>query len=203
MLKTKIVITGGPSGGKTTLIETLQKDMTGTLSVVPEAASLLYRGGFPRKSSAIGRKHAQRAICLVQRELEEFVSAESKSGVIVCDRGSLDSIAYWPGDEEAFFESLASNRQDELARYHWVLHLDTADHDFFDTSNPVRTESHKEAVELNKLIKIAWEGHPQRIVISHSNEFLDKIAKAKKVIQLILQGKGYEQILHEIDETQL
>ncbi|MFN7728475.1 MAG: ATP-binding protein [Bdellovibrio sp.] len=194
MSKITIAVTGGPSGGKTTLIETLQKDMTGLLSIVPEAASLLYRGGFPRKSSSNGRRHAQRAICFVQRELEDLAIEDSKTDVIVCDRGSLDSIAYWPDVEADFFKSLGTSRAQELARYQWVLHLDTADQDFFDTSNPVRTESHKEAVEINHRIKAAWQGHPQRIVISHSNEFLDKIAKAKKALRMMIDGKSFIEI---------
>lgn len=194
MDRIKIAVTGGPSGGKTTLIEALQKDMGQSLAVVPEAASLLYRGGFPRKGTPSNRMHAQRAICFVQRELENLVCFESKNTLIVCDRGSLDSIAYWPGDEAEFFINLGTTREHELARYQWVLHLDTADGQHFDTSNPVRTESHKEALELNEMIKVAWQGHPQRIIIPHAADFLEKIGKAKKAIQMILKGRSYIEI---------
>jgi predicted ATPase len=198
MNKIKIVITGGPSGGKTTLIEALQKDLKGKVSVVPEAASILYRGGFPRRATPEGRRHVQRAICLTQRELEDLISNETKSNTVVCDRGSLDSIAYWPGPESEFFASLQTDLQSELARYHWVIHLDTADQDSFDTSNPIRTESHNEALDLNQKIKAAWQAHPRRIVISHEAEFLMKIGKAKVVIEKIIQGAGHAQILDSI-----
>jgi len=184
----KIVITGGPSGGKTTLIEALRKDFHGELAVVPEAASILYRGGFPRKVTLRGRMHAQRAICFVQTELENLVADESEVELIVCDRGSLDSVAYWPDTAENFFRDMQTSREKELARYAWVIHLDTADHDAFDTSNPVRTESFSEALELNQKIKKAWEGHPNRIVIGHNNDFLTKISEAKNVIGWIRQG---------------
>lgn len=194
----KIAITGGPSGGKTTLIEALQKDLSPKLSVVPEAASLLYRGGFPRKSSAIAKKHAQRAICYVQRELEDMITLESKKPVIVCDRGSLDSIAYWPGDEADFFSSLQTDRQTEIQRYQWVLHLDTAAPESFDSSNPIRTESYKEALELNQMVKSAWMGHPQRIIIPHVDEFLIKISLAKKAITWILEGRTFEKISKDL-----
>lgn len=198
MSKIKIVVTGGPSGGKTTLIETLKKDLGPLISIVPEAASLLYRGGFPRKSSLVGKRHSQRAICFVQRELEDLITAENKVQAIVCDRGSLDSIAYWPGNDDDFFSSLQTTREKELFRYQWVLHLDTtADHSF-DTTNPLRTESHKEAVELNEMIKVAWAGHPQRLVIPHTDDFLQKILLAKKVIQLILKGESYSTICKQI-----
>ncbi|GIL18657.1 MAG: hypothetical protein BroJett040_24080 [Oligoflexia bacterium] len=199
MKKIKIVVTGGPSGGKTTLIEALQKDLVGTVSIVPEAASILYRGGFPRKSTVAGKSHAQRAICFVQRELEDLVTAENKVQAIVCDRGSLDSIAYWPGDEADFFQSLTTTRELEMKRYDWVLHLDTADHNGFDISNPIRTESHKEALELNHMIKIAWQGHPQRIIIPHKDDFLEKIGKARKAIKLILAGTPYSEILNQLE----
>lgn len=199
MRKTKIVVTGGPSGGKTTLIEALQKDLSGQLAVVPEAASILYRGGFPRKSSAIGKTHAQRAICFVQRELETLITFENKTDLIVCDRGSLDSIAYWPGSEDDFFQSLNTTRRAELERYDWVIHLDTASQASFDTSNPIRVESHKEAIELNNLIKEAWSGHPHRIVIPHSNEFLEKIGKAKKAIVMIMAGKNFDEVYATIN----
>lgn len=195
MSKIKIVVTGGPSAGKTTLIEALQKDLTGIVSIVPEAASILYRGGFPRKSTANGKKHAQRAICFVQRELEDLITLENKVQAIICDRGSLDSIAYWPGDEADFFKSMNTSKELEFERYQWVLHLDTAQNIAFDTNNPVRIESHKEAVELNDLVRSAWAGHSKRIIIPHSDDFLEKISKAKKAIQMILAGKSYNEVL--------
>lgn len=196
MDKTKIVITGGPSGGKTTLIEALQKDLANKVSVVPEAASILYRGGFPRKPTPPGKIHAQRAIYFTQRELEDLVTDETKASAVVCDRGSLDSIAYWPNQDDAdFFRSLGTNREKEFSRYHWVLHLDTADGETFDTTNPIRTESHNEAVLLNELITKAWQGHPRRVVIPHEADFLSKIGKAKSVIQKILSGASYDEVI--------
>jgi len=195
MSKIKIVVTGGPSAGKTTLIEALQKDLVGIVSIVPEAASILYRGGFPRRSSATGKKHAQRAICFVQRELEDLITLENKVQAIICDRGSLDSIAYWPGDEADFFKSMHTTKEQELERYQWVLHLDTTTNISFDTNNPVRIESHKEAVELNDLVRSAWAGHSKRIIIPHNDNFLEKISKAKKAIQMILAGKSYNEVL--------
>ncbi|MFN7262944.1 MAG: ATP-binding protein [Pseudobdellovibrionaceae bacterium] len=192
--KVKIVVTGGPSGGKTTLIEALQRDLAGKVSIVPEAASILYRGGFPRKSTVAGRIHAQRAICFTQRELEDLVTIESKTSVIVCDRGSLDSIAYWPSHEDDFYASLQTTRALELKRYDWVIHLDTAEELSFDGSNPIRTETHKEAVELNTMIREAWQGHERRIIIPHFSDFLSKMTLARSVIERIMSGEEFTQI---------
>ncbi|MGZ3692077.1 MAG: AAA family ATPase, partial [Pseudobdellovibrio sp.] len=63
----KVAITGGPSGGKTTLIDSLKKEYAGRLKVVPEAASILYKGGFPRVKSYDGFYHAQKAIYATQK----------------------------------------------------------------------------------------------------------------------------------------
>lgn len=194
----KIVVTGGPSGGKTTLIEALQKEFKGQLAVVPEAASILYRGGFPRKSTIKSREHAQRAICFTQRELEDLVADETQAHFIICDRGSLDSVAYWPSEPSHFYSSLKTDKQSELARYAWVIHLDTAAQDYFDSSNPIRTENHMQALELNTRIKEAWSGHPQRVIITHENDFIRKMLRAKSTVELIMQGRPHSEVVKSL-----
>jgi nicotinamide riboside kinase len=195
---TKICITGGPSGGKTTLIQALKKELGHKVTLVPETASILYSGGFPRGKSERAFFHTQRAIFFTQKELEDLIQEEAKSNIIVCDRGSLDGIAYWPWDESHFFEALHTDRGQELKRYDWVLHLDTADHDFYDSSNPIRTESHEEALQLNQKVHFAWRDHPQRIVISSKFDFLSKMKKAISVIEMILAGRSFQEVNDQI-----
>lgn len=190
----KITVTGGPSGGKTTLIEALQKEMGKTVSVVPESASILYRGGFPRIKSRNGMIHAQKAIYYTQRELEDLIFVEHQPRLMVCDRGSMDALAYWPENPQSFFEIIQSTPEREYARYDWVVHLDTAASDNYDSTNPIRTESPLEAHALNQRILDAWEHHPRRIRINQRKDFLSKMAAAHGVIQAILNGDSVEQI---------
>ncbi len=194
MKKTKIVITGGPSGGKTTLIEALKRELRRTVSVVPEAASIIYRGGFPRTKSVNGRIAAQRSIYFLQRELEDFAASEYEQPVIVCDRGSLDGLAYWPFDLTHFCNNLKTNIDIELSRYDWIIHLDTAQEEAFDTSNPIRTENYSEAFELNQKVKAAWSAHPHRLILAHENDFISKIEKATALINLIADGNSFSAI---------
>ncbi len=189
-----MAITGGPSGGKTTLIETLKKEFGSQIKVVPEAASILYSGGFPRKKSTLARIATQRAIYYTQQELEAIAIGESEKSILVFDRGSLDSIAYWPNDEDDFFKNIYSTKAKELARYDWVMHLDTASNENYDLSNPIRTETHTEALLLNEKIKMAWNGHPRRITIASDGDFLAKITKSIQVIKSIVKGKSYEDV---------
>lgn len=193
----KVAVTGGPSGGKTTLIEALKKELGQRCAIVPEAASLLYRGGFPRFKSPQGAMHGQKAIYFVQKELEELIAFESQKSLIVCDRGSLDSIAYWPEDEDHFFNAFHSTRAQEIARYDWVLHLDTADAEFYDAGNPIRTETFAEAQILNEKVKKAWEGHPHRVVITQNKDFLSKISTSLAVILAIMAHQEIDKI-HQI-----
>lgn len=194
----KVAITGGPSGGKTTLIETLKKDLGQKSAVVPEAASILYRGGFPRLKEVQGVIHAQLAIYHTQHALEDMICTVSNKSLVVCDRGTMDSLAYWPGSEADFFTKVQSSREKELARYDWVIHLDTASADSYDTSNPIRTENFEEAWAINSRIKDSWAGHPHRLIISHNADFITKITTSLAVIRAILAHKNAEEISNEI-----
>lgn len=194
----KVAITGGPSGGKTTLIEALKKELGQGCAIVPEAASILYRGGFPRYKDPKVVAHTQVAIYWTQKELEALICHVSQKNLIVCDRGSLDSAAYWPEDAGDFFESIGSSKEKEIERYDWVIHLDTASIDYYDTSNPIRTETFHEAWELNARIKEAWAGHPRRIVITHNEDFLSKMTTSLAVIKAILAHKSADEIKKEI-----
>ena len=102
----KIAITGGPSGGKTTLIDALKKEFGQKIKIAPEAASILYKGGFPRIKNYSGYFHAQKAILTTQNELEHLLMENFPERLLVCDRGSLDSLAYWPDTEEHFFKTI-------------------------------------------------------------------------------------------------
>lgn len=190
----KVAITGGPSGGKTTLIEALKKEYAGRIKVVPEAASILYKGGFPRVNSYDGFFHAQKAIYSTQKEIEALRCKSYPDTLIVCDRGSLDALAYWPDTAEHFFAEMKTTYHNEVARYHWVIHLDTAREPDYDTSNEIRTETFNEALALNERIKKSWSIHPQRIVISSEQDFFSKMKKAVSVIDAILAGNNYLQV---------
>lgn len=183
----KLAITGGPSGGKTTLIEVLKKEFGPKIKVAPEAASILYKGGFPRVKNYAGYFHGQLAIVSTLRHIEDLLVESHPDCLIICDRGSLDSLAYWPDNEEHFFKNINSTRQTELARYDWVLHLDTATEGDYDTTNPIRTESFHEALLLNEKVRASWNGHPNRQIITSENDFFGKMKKATDIVENILK----------------
>jgi len=46
----RIVLTGGPGGGKTTAADLFRRELGERVVLVPESATLLFMGGFPRAS---------------------------------------------------------------------------------------------------------------------------------------------------------
>ena len=198
----KLVLTGGPSGGKTTLAQAIQKEFTSQVIVIPEAASIVYGGGWPRRKTQVGVQHQQRAIFYVQRELESLLLAENPGRLLICDRGSLDGTAYWPGPGPAadFLASVGTSVEQEVERYDWVMHLDTAAASNYDLTNPLRNENFEEAWKLNEAVQEAWSTHPQRFVINNheSGHFIEKLQRALLVVERIIEGRSFNEIQSEI-----
>lgn len=169
----RIVLTGGPGAGKTAVLELARQYFCKHVLVLPEAAGILFGGGFPRSSVAFERAAAQRAIFRVQRELELIGSHRDELAVVLCDRGTVDGAAYWPGPV-GMWESLGEEREAELTRYHSVIHLQPPAALDYNHSNPLRIESAEEAALIDARILSAWDGHPRREVISSTRDFLEK-----------------------------
>jgi len=180
-----IVLTGGPGAGKTAVLELVRKTLCEHVVIVPEAASIIFSGGFWRHETTAGEKGAQRAIYHVQRELEGIIEEEGTAALALCDRGTLDSLAYWPVEEEIFWKEVESNRQNELIRYKAVIQLRSPSlEEGYNHQNPLRIESVRQAHLIDqKLLKI-WEGHPNRHIIENEPDFM---TKAHKAIQILKQ----------------
>ena len=86
----------------------------------------------------------------------------------------------------------------EVNRYQWVLHLDTATSDAYDTTNTLRTETHNEAWKLNEKIKKAWSQHPRHLIVPSNADFFSKMALCLHLIQSIMANKSYEEIKRDL-----
>ena len=177
-----VVVTGGPGAGKTALLETVRRHFCRHVAVLPESASIVFGGGFPRGSSDAQRRAGQRAIFRVQRELEQL-TVEERWAVGLCDRGTVDGAAYWPGDPDSFFAALGTTREAELARYRAVIQLRTPPPGEYNHRNPLRTESVEEAARIDERIAAAWRGHPRIHVVPHTHKFIEKVERALDLIR--------------------
>jgi predicted ATPase len=173
----RIVLTGGPGGGKTTAADLFRREIGEGVVVVPEAATLLFAGGFPRSTQVHARKAVQVAIYHVQRNLEDVQSALYPERILLCDRGTIDGGAYWPGKPEGFFESVGTTEDRELARYDAVLFFESAAVGGISVEggNPQRVESIDEALDLDRRLRALWLKHPRVVVVPHNPSFVKKV----------------------------
>ena len=183
-----VVLTGGPGAGKTAVLEMVRHTVCRHVHVLPEAASIVFGGGFPRHGDATCARAAQRAIYHVQRELEVSGAAHDPA-VVLCDRGTIDGLAYWPGRVEDFWSATGTTAAAELGRYDCVIHLRTPTVDQgYDLTNPVRIETAAAAAHVDARILRVWRRHPRRYVVESTGEFLDKAAAVLKILQSELPG---------------
>lgn len=174
-----VVLTGGPGAGKTAVLELVRRMLCRHVALLPEAASIIFGGGFPRRDTVPARRAAQRAIVRVQQELERWITQEEPVAVGLCDRGVLDSLAYWPGSPEEFFIELGTTREKELARYAAVIHLRTPSAEAgYNHSNPLRIESPEEAAAIDARIEQVWRDHPRRFIVPNTRDFMEKAQHA-------------------------
>jgi predicted ATPase len=183
-----IVLTGGPGAGKTAVLEVVRRNFCAHVTILQEAASIVFGGGFPRESSDFGRRASQRAIFHVQRELEGLAAhgamAQDRPGLVLCDRGTIDGLAYWPGPKEQYLQDVGTTLQAELSRYALVLHLHpppTRSRGY--QSSAIRIETPEEALRIDAEIEAAWAAHPRRVSIPHYESFVEKVQHVLRVLR--------------------
>ena len=190
----KIVLTGGPGGGKTTALDLFSREFRKEIITAPEAATLLYTGGIRRSKDPDVVKAIQKTIVNLQKDLECIAEAGCHTKAIVCDRGTLDGLAYWPDSKESFFEMIGSTKEKEYARYDAVLFFETGAISNGDiaTNNLIRNETNQEAIILDQKLKDIWQDHPHFIVIKSSDSFLQKIEDGVNAIIDLLKLRGHD-----------
>lgn len=187
----RIAVTGGPGGGKTTVWRTLAAANQQRIVAVPEVATLLFRHVFPQVESEAERRAVQSAIFLVQEQLETFHAARARPGqALLCDRGTCDGGGYWPAGPEAFFTSMGTSWQAELARYDAVLFLETAAVGGYSIAdgNETRTETLAEAIAIDSNLRSVWASHPHFLHVPHEADFTVKMARALAELDEILSA---------------
>lgn len=177
----RVVLTGGPGAGKTAVLELIRLFFCVHVRPLPESAGIVFRGGFPRNGRLEVRQAAQRAIFHLQRELEATESA-SRAAVVLCDRGTVDGAAYWPGPDD-LWSAVGTTHEHELARYHAVIHLRTPLAPDYPGDNPLRVETPEQAAVIDERIARLWSGHPRVFDVQATPDFLSKAAEAMQILR--------------------
>ena len=173
-----MALTGGPGAGKTAVLEMASRILCRHTALLPESASIVFGGGFPRRPDDVARRAAQRAIFHVQREIERLVEEDARTPLAVCDRGTVDGLAYWPAAPADFYRELETTRAEELERYEGVVHLRVPPPASYNHRNPLRVETPEQAEAIDQRILAAWAGHPRRVIIESEPDFMKKAQRA-------------------------
>jgi hypothetical protein len=184
----RIALTGGPGGGKTTAADLFRREIGESIVIVPESATTLFAGGFPRVSDPDAVRSEQKAIFEVQRAMEDIQAVRYPDRVLLCDRGTLDGAAYWPDGVDEFFERMGSTHAAELARYDAVIFFETAAVGgvAIEGGNRYRVETNEAAIGLDRRLRELWAPHPHFHLVPHHSSFLRKITTGLAIMESIV-----------------
>jgi len=190
----RIVLTGGPGGGKTTAADLFRREIGEKVVVVPETATMLFTGGFPRAGEPKARAATQRAIFHAQVALEDIQGALYPGRVLLCDRGTIDGAAFWPDEApQGFFETMGTTAEEELRRYDAVIFFESAavGDISIEGGNPARTESNEQARKLDLRLRETWSKHPKFHFIPHSTSFFAKLQDGLRQLQELVDDHSW------------
>ena len=196
----KIVVTGGPCGGKSTAVSWIRKAFTERgyhVLFIPETATELFTGGVPLISHGTNMSFQMCNFSLQLQKEAAFTRAamglETEKVLIVCDRGALDNKAYMsPDDFARMLNSFGKTEAELCSSYGAVFHLVSAAKgavSFYTTeNNNVRTETPEQVAALDDRMIAAWAGHPYFRQIDNSTGFEEKMARLIREIQYYLDA---------------
>ncbi|MEI6499335.1 MAG: ATP-binding protein [bacterium] len=200
---TKIVLTGGPCGGKSEIIKRLKEHFEDRVIIVEEVATQLLQvpfedggPGIPGKDlewSQDWQDNFQKMVIERQMESELFARKLAEASeiieMIICDRGILDGAAYIEGGVECFLAQFGLNETECHELYDQIIHLSSlatdqpAEYNRLKETNPNRFESTEEAAQLDQKILLAWRGHPRHSFLKSTGHIDLKIEQCLELIR--------------------
>merc|ERR1712195_362031 len=183
----KVVLTGGPCGGKSSAQESMKKALTDIgwdCYFVPEVPTILIVGGcLPQLITSVEVSfagdnsklvHFESNLIKLQFQIEnsfnEIAAATGRNSVVFYDRGMLDIPAYLPGGKagenwKAILDANGWTEQQLLDRYDQVIHMVTA-----------ADGAAEQARELDTKMIDCWGGHANLKVVKNTGDFAEKLA---------------------------
>lgn len=214
----RIVLTGGPGSGKTSVLEKINQVYSSQgykVIIVPETATELMNNGVTFKDGRISLVDFQELVMRLQLAKEEVVDrtiellGEHENVIVVYDRGTIDNTAYI--NKEEFEEILArlnnvKSFTDLLNKYDLVINL-VGREDFYTTdNNKARSESSSEALKLGDATLKCWLGHKTVKIVMPKDTVEEKISEVLNIINdslALKQVKRQAKYLVDLSKTDI
>jgi predicted ATPase len=188
-----VAITGGPGGGKSSLLRHLagEPDIKGRIVILEESIrGMRFARLEPRT------REFQCALVAIQAGSEDSLKsalAGSATRLLFSHRGTLDPCAFWQrfgNTRQSFFEMTGTSVWDHYGRYDLVLHMESAAVSvpgaYIRFPESRRPESIEEAALLDSLLGELWRDHPRYRKLPGREDFDTKLGEAMKIIRTAL-----------------
>ena len=195
----KIVITGGPCGGKTTGMSYIEQSLTKygyKVVILNESATEIINSRLDF-TSCVDNYEFEKNIIRLQLEKERLYEEACTrlphdKVILICDRGVMDCKSYTSNEDFARILNDLNTSEVELRdNYDAVFHLVTAakgaEEYYTLANNSARRESLEEAKLADDRTMWCWVGHPHFRAIDNSTTFEQKM---KRLLNEILSYLG-------------
>lgn len=200
---TRIVLTGGPAAGKTTLVSRIlqefkQEDGWKVITIPETATDLISGFHIAPFGNCVSMLDFQYFVIEDQLHKEKLALKAARmvpeeNVLIIYDRAVFDDKAYINDEEfRTVLSSFGKTEEEILAGYDAVIHLVTCAKgaEFaYNYGNAARYEDVETAREKDDLALRAWSAHPNVSIIDNSDNFEEKIKRAIGEIYRLL-GKA-------------
>lgn len=199
----KLVLTGGPCGGKTTgqaKLATFFENLGWKVFRVPETATVLMSGGI-----AFGELNNEQVFDFQENLIKTMIALEDtyftmaaksdQNCLVICDRGLMDASAFIDRPEWMDLLNKLGLQEESMCedRYHHVVHMVSAANgaeDFYSVDDhSARFEGLELARERDRRAMEAWEEHPYVDVVDNRADFETKL---KHLVDLVVKRIGLE-----------
>ncbi len=191
-----VLLTGGPSTGKTTVINSIQEyfgQLGYNVVIIPEAATHAINSGIkPFGDNALTGITFQRIILkrqLVAEKTAKMAASElGDNTIIVYDRGTLDGYAYVSDEEwDYVLASEGVNKRELLCNYDVVLYLEGCREFFTKENNAARyEEGADDALQKGRRVLKSYLTHDNLMVIQPRERIEDKQHEVVSIVQNML-----------------
>ncbi len=204
-MEKRIVLTGGPGSGKTTVLNSIVNMYTSLgvkVVVVSETATEIINSGIkPFGDDKIEMLDFQKLVLSLQLSKEKIYDEAirmyqkvhpNEDILIIYDRGSIDNKAYITDEEfDAVMQSVCDDDYSTiLNKYDLIIDLVGSKKFYTLENNKARSESADVALTLGEKTLRSWVGHPKVKIVGPKENMNDKVSEVVSYINELLSKKN-------------